>query len=172
MYIIKLNRGDDLNKTNKYGITMISIIAMITIMIIIISTVVISYDNIQKNVLKKDFAKEIYMVEQQVKKYVFMNNKLPISNEDITLNLNNSDLKEQFASEGQNLTTVKLYPINLYEADIEQLKYGMGKLGDLDKYVVSKETNLVYYLNGIEIDGKVYYKLTDDLKKQIDINNI
>ncbi|MNF09117.1 hypothetical protein D3C80_2096980 [compost metagenome] len=67
---------------------------------------------------------------------------------------------------------VTLKQINLSKADIESVKRGAGKLGELDIYAVSETTKKVYYVQGYISDGKTYYTLNDELSKLIGINKL
>lgn len=51
---------------------------------------------------------------------------------------------------------------NYYEIDLEklenlQLSYGDGNLGQKDKYIINEQSHTIYYYEGIEYKGKVFY---------------
>ena len=159
-----------LNKLNrKKGISLIVLSITIVVMIILASTIIVSYNGILEDTLKKDFANEIYSIQKLVEQYKFLNNEYPISEEHI-LDINQIEEKYRFEFEKEKIiyNTIKLYVIDLSKCDVQNVKRGNGKIKD-DIYVVSKETGQVYYMMGVKISDMKYYTLIDDLKNEIGI---
>lgn len=156
----------------KNGVSLVAVIATIVIAIIILSTVVISYNNIIGDTNKREFATEIYKVEKQVEQYEFLNGKLPVYGSDLIVSLSNADMLDQFSNETIADSKVTLKVIDLTEAGVESVKRGAKESGDLDIYAISETTKNIYYIKGVNFDSKNYYTLTDDLLKLIDINKI
>lgn len=157
----------------KKGMTMVALIATIIITIILVSTVVFSYNNIIANTKKNEFAREIYTVQKMVKDYEFKNNEYPLLEEvNVLVSSLDNNFKIQFSGEvGYTEGNIKLNKIDLYKADISELTRGTSESSD-DIYLFSKTTKKVYYLKGIRIEGNVYYTLTDELYKLINISEV
>ena len=139
----------------------------VVVMIILASATIVSYNNIITDTLKKDFANEIYTIQKLVEQYEFLNNEYPV-NEEYILDVSEIDEEFKFQFEKENITDnkLKLYVIDLAKCDVEHVKRG-NRLNDKDKYVVSKDTGIVYYFDGIVIDNIRYYTLTKDLTNEI-----
>ncbi len=150
------------------GISLVSLMITMVIMIAIISTVTISGIGTLNNNKKITFATEISMVQGGVDTYKTQNSgEYPVES---TIELDISKVSEksrfQFDGETQNNSKVTLYKINYSLLGITTLKYGAGK-DENDMYVVSKDTGKVYYTKGVQVGGITYYTLTDDLKNII-----
>lgn len=156
------------------GITLIALITTIIVALIVISGVVISGETIIQNTRRGEFAKEMYTVKKLVLDYEFMNASYPVKDE-ITLDLStvNANSKDQFSDEpGYELGTITLSPIDLPKAGVENIIRGTTKYGVNDIYAFSTSTKKIYYILGETIGNDVYYTLTDELYKVIDIYDI
>lgn len=155
------------NIQNKSGISLIMLSVTVVVIIILASTTIVSYNNIITDTLKKDFANEIYTIQKLVEHYEFLNNEYPVQNEYV-LDINDIDEDFRFQFDKENITDdkLKLFTINLVKCDVEQTKRG-NSTNDKDKYVVSKDTGIVYYIDGVVIDNMRYYTLTKDLRNEI-----
>lgn len=144
-------------------------VLMITVVVIVIlaSTTIVSYNNIVEDTLKRDFASQIYSVQKLVEQYYFMNDEYPITEEYI-LNMDSIDPKYNFEFEKETVENgvIIFYVIDLNKCDVQEIKRGKRETNE-DIYVVSKETGIVYYIDGIEINNIKYYTLTDDLRNEI-----
>lgn len=155
------------NIQNKSGISLIMLSVTVVVMIILASATIVSYNNIITDTLKKDFANEIYTIQKLVEQYEFLNNEYPVQNEYV-LDINDIDEDFRFQFNKENITDdkLKLFTIDLVKCDVEQTKRG-NSINDKDKYVVSKDTGIVYYIDGVVIDNMRYYTLTKDLRNEI-----
>lgn len=155
----------------KKGVSLAALMATITIIVILISTVTISGKKMSDNVKKSNFALEINSIQQSVDSYVEKNNGMyPITNS-VVVNLSDvsDENKEQFTNNGEMISgnTISLFEINYNDINFTKLKYGNKEEGNTDVYLVSAITGKVYYAKGFKIGSKVYYTLTDELKKSI-----
>lgn len=158
----------------KRGITLLALITTIIVALILLSTVIISYDDIIDNTKKRDLAMEVYTLRQQILDYEFINGTYPLRQE-INLDLNNIpvDSQNQFSGEpGYDSKSVVLSTIDLYKAGVNSISRGMKAAGENDIYAFSTSTKKVYYIMGQEIAKTTYYTLTDELYKLIDIKNV
>lgn len=157
-----------LNRLNrKSGISLIVLSITIIVMIILASTTIISYNGILEDTLKKDFANEIYSIQKLVESYKFLNGEYPILDEYV-LNMDKIEENYRFEFENESIVdgNIKLYVIDLNKCDVQNVKRG-NKKSDKDIYVVSKDTGIVYYIDGVVINNMKYYTLTSDLKNEI-----
>ena len=154
----------------KEGISLLAMLVTVIILLILVTTIMVSYDAIKNSTLKKEFAHEIYAVQKLVDEYKFKYNKYPVKEiKNVSLTNVEQTSKEQFSTEPSFDTgIIELYELDAYEAGIESLARGVKKDGnENDIYVISQNTGKVYYLKGVVIDGKIYYALNDELKKEI-----
>ena len=156
------------------GITLVVLTITLVIMIILISVVVISGSNIVDNTKIKRFGTEMYSVKSLTEEYEFMYGKYPLEDNVIEFDISSIDNEYKNQFEGENIVNnkISLYKIDYSKAGIRELNRGFGKLDKLDVYVYSKSTNKIYYLYGEEIDHFKYYTLTDEIYKEIGINEI
>ncbi len=146
--------------SKRKGITIITLILTVLMMVILASVVIVSYNNILVSTQKKEFANEIYTIQKLVDNYKFMNNKYPVKSGEVTP----SSLNSSFQGESGTYSE-----LDLYEAGVEETSKGLGTTSS-DIYVVADNTGKVYYVSGYEIGGNIYYTLTDDLKKSVGLN--
>ncbi|MDD2376659.1 MAG: type II secretion system protein [Clostridia bacterium] len=153
----------------KKGITLLALVATIVIMSILLTTVTISGIATVNNAKKMNFASEASLLQESVEAYSTKNNgEFPIG-DSIQLNITGvtPDSLMQFDGEVIIDNKVVLYELDYELLGITSLKYGLGQNGPEDIYVVSKDTNRVYYAKGIPVGNVTYYTLTDELKSLI-----
>lgn len=169
----KYNKKNKKSKNNKKGITFMVLVITIVFILIITSTLSLSFFNIIDSTNKKEFANEINSIQKLVDQYKFMNNKYPVTDNIFTFNIStlSVDEKVQFSSEeGYDDNEVILNEINLYEAGADEVTRGIRRNdNELDVYVLSETTGRVYYLKGEEYNGVRYYTLTEELKNSLGI---
>lgn len=176
MDILKILNRNKIKKNvmkNKRGITFLVLVITITFMLILASTLSISFFNLVDSTNKKEYANEINSIQKVVDQYEFMNGKYPVVDDVVTFSLStlSAEEKEQFANEpGYATNEVIFKEIDLYEAGVDEVTRGT-KADDygMDVYVVSETTGKVYYLKGEKYDGVKYYTLTNELKKSLGI---
>lgn len=157
---------------NKKGMTLITIMVSILVMILILSAIVVSANNILSNTKKQQFARELDLVQSSWKTYLARNSSKVTGFEDITVDISllTAEEKAQYISEYKPDNKVALKVINLEEIDVENVTYGNGTALSKDRYLVSLTTGKVYYEKGIKIDGKTYYTTTETKAEEIDID--
>lgn len=152
----------------KKGITFITVIIAVIIMVIFASTVTISSISILNDSTKNKFATEIAFIQEAVNNYHDKHNEYPISNS-VTVDLNDVSEKDivQFVNEKKIGNSIVLYKLDFSKLGNIETIY--GNIDDeKDIYVVSKTSGVVYYLKGVNMNGTTYFTLTDDLKNLID----
>ena len=162
-------------KKEKKGISLVVLLIVIGVMLILLSTITISLDNIVTNSKKRQFAKEIYEIQSMVDTYKKQNDdypyvKLAEGNKTIDLEVANGN-ENQVASEDVIDDKVTLYVINMQKIGANELSRGYNQDNDeTDVYAFSSKTGIVYYVKGYSVRRKIYYTLTDELKKLIGLN--
>ena len=165
----------------KKGITFSALVVMLAIMLTLVTTAVISGVGAINNTTKMRFATELSYVQEVVNSYIDVDYEI---NFDKTYNINLSnasqDVKLQFVNENMVNSQVNLFEIdqNLEVLKNSDLTYGKKKIGDsqsekdLDTFLYSATTGRVYYAKGLELNGKLYYTMTDELAEKIDYDYI
>ena len=158
----------------KKGISMIVLLITIAVFLILVTVVTISSNKILNNTKKKQFAREIYEVQNLVDKYKYEKEEYPYTilddntNESISIDITD-EIKNQF--ENENITEdnkVVLYSIDLNKIGAENITRGIKNNNNLnDIYAFSNKTGIVYYIDGYKVGNNTYYTLTDELKKII-----
>ena len=158
----------------KKGISMIVLLITIAVFLILVTVVTISSNKILNNTKKKQFAREIYEVQNLVDKYKYEKEEYPYTilddntNESISIDITD-EIKNQF--ENENITEdnkVVLYSIDLNKIGAENITRGIKSNNNLnDIYAFSNKTGIVYYIDGYKVGNNTYYTLTDELKKII-----
>lgn len=152
----------------KKGITAVSAAMMVVIIVLLAGTVTITTYSSVQNAKKLVFAIEISEIQEEVTKYYdsSVDAMYPTTEDAYTINLSQVTedvLNTQFNSETKtsenNLT---LYEVDLSLLGITDTTYGNLK-NSKDVYVLSKETGIVYYLEGVKAGSKTYYTITRDL---------
>lgn len=154
----------------KRGISLIALLVTIAVILTLVSTIVIIGTDINNNTKKVKFASEISYVEEILKTYFNGNGEYPVLNE-IDFNTENLDTKilfEQFSGENIINNNIKLYKIDFSKMGNLELTIADKSYNDKDSvFLFSKTTGRVYYKKGYKVGRKIYYTLTDELKKLI-----
>ena len=141
------------------GITLVSLMIVIVVMIIISSTTVhISLDRFKINNYNK-LKNDIELLEDKVSNYYLKYNVLPILRDE-----NNKPIEYTYTS--LNFEDGKYYILDLEAMDGISLNYGKEGFKEpkssKDIYIINAQTNTVYYVKGIELNGKVYHHINKD----------
>lgn len=160
----------------KSGVTMVIIVATVIIAIIILTVSVVSINNAITNATMTSFKEEIVNVENEISKYYLLTGNLPTLdnakyNESEISNISSNPeefTKEIYTNkESDNSYFVK---VDLSKLNFEKSTRGLQKNGENDVYVVSYPDFNVYYLIGLNVDGKDYFSLAN-LNKTENVQN-
>ncbi len=150
---------------------MLMLVTTVVVLVIISTTVVISGVSVSNNFKKQEFAIELSYVQDAVNNYKAVNNSYPLLSNSYTVDITGSSVANQFAVEPKTSNEVTLYEIDMQKLGNIETKYG-HKNNNNDAYAVSQSTGIVYYMAGINVSGKLYYTLNDELKDLIDYTGI
>lgn len=162
-------------KSNK-GITMI--VLSIAIIILAILTSMVAYYSTDAIEIKKlnNMYNDIEQLEEKVSIYFYENEKIPILVE-------YPEVAEILAEQRKNLDGDKYYVLDLtklknvelnYGKDFENIKkdYTSAKFeisNYKDVYVINGASYNIYYIQGIEVEGKTYYAKLKSEEQQIEM---
>lgn len=148
-------------KNNK-GITMITLI--ITIILILIIGGTMAYFSTSSLGVQKltNMYGDIEQIQSQVDSYYIKNNRLPIYEEAGTIEFTNSgninDGNDYYVI---NLSLLEDLSLN-YGEEFEDVKQNEGILDFTDLYIINEQSQTIYYLKGIEFEEETYYTIPTD----------
>ncbi len=146
-------------KKNK-GITIVALVITVILMSIIIGTTVYNVsDKTDIDELEKMYV-DIEKIKDKVSLYNVQYNILPTKGERISISTYIDDINQINPNDDD-----EYYELDLSKLPNLTINYGTGEYGDNDKYIINKKTQTIYYLQGIEYEGKNYYALNIDYKK-------
>lgn len=156
----------------KQGITVTVMVITIIILTILAGTITVStYSTINYSRLSA-WTTEITYIQDVVNEEINTSSGTDYTLGDITINVEGIVQDEQFEGEiiaDDNTVTLKIL-------DLGKLKITNTTYGNLDAttdvYAISMQTGRVYYVQGIEIDGEIYYSLTDSLKQRFNLSTV
>lgn len=141
----------------KKGISLVSLMITVVIIVLLATTVTISATSSINNSRRINFANEISFIQEKVDNYYLSNNSLPILEK---INLDEDYLKD-FAYNNDEVK--ELYRIDFSKLGKLEKVYG-NEENSIDFYAIDISTNKVYYVAGVGIGNIRYYSLTDELK--------
>lgn len=141
----------------KKGISLVSLMITVVIIVLLATTVTISATSSIDNSRKINFSNEISLIQEKVNNYYLSNNNLPILEK---VNLDEAYLID-FVNDNDGVK--ELYKIDFTKLSKLERIYG-NEENKLDFYAIDISTNKVYYVAGVRIKNIRYYSLTDELK--------
>ena len=72
----------------------------------------------------------------------------------LTINITSEDLHGQASP----YDGPEYFKVALWQAGDITFHFGAGDENDKDIYIINKETNNIYYLKGVELEGKIYHR--------------
>lgn len=149
---------------NNRGITMVSLIITIVLMVIISSSALyVSYDMFQINKLRKMY-NDIELLSEKVKNYYITYNGIPVLRDEennlIEYTYTTLDFDKNVNDSG------KYYILDLQAMDGISLNYGEEGFNNPntseDVYIINEVSHTIYYVQGIELEEVMYYTLTNN----------
>lgn len=139
----------------KRGITVSTLTITVIIMLILVSISTVVGIRSIKTASYEEFLSKISRVSDDVNQYFLENKKLPVTDEIIAKEGLSNELKLEISNNQDDYNN--LYVIDMNKLRSENVKIGFGSVNDLDVFIVSENTNNVYYLKGFEYKGNTYY---------------
>ncbi len=155
----------------KQGITITVMVITIVILVILAGTITFAmYSTIKYSTLSA-WANEILYIQDVVDEELNSTSDTDFAAGNIILDISDVVIDEnQFDGETiiqDNTITLKI--LDLSKLGISNTNYGNLETSN-DVYAFSEETGRVYYAQGIEVDGKMYYTLTENLRNRFGLN--
>lgn len=154
-------------KNNK-GVTLITLVIVIIVLVILAGIVGI---NAKKDITEaglKEFAIEVNQLEYLIKQYKIRNDgNIDFQPYIIDVLTADEEMLSQMEQETISEGEITLYKIDYEKIDAMQTRYGNKIYSDDDIYLVSNETERVYYIKGYQAGSNVYYTVTDDIRNKL-----
>ena len=139
----------------KKGLSLSTVVIAISIMLILVSSVSVIGSSAITSANFEEYKSNIDRVSDEVNIYVTDNGTLPVTNEVIAINSLGQDFLNQVKENGDLAN--KFYLVDISKLNDYNIKKGRGNVVNKDVFLVTENTNNVYYLKGFKYRGKVYF---------------
>lgn len=139
----------------KKGLSLSTVVIAISIMLILVSSVSVIGSSAITSANFEEYKSNIGRVSDEVNIYVTDNGTLPVTNEVIAINSLGQDFLNQVKENGDLAN--KFYLVDISKLNDYNIKKGRGNVENKDVFLVTENTNNVYYLKGFKYRGKVYF---------------
>ena len=139
----------------KKGLSLSTVVIAISIMLILVSSVSVIGSSAITSANFEEYKSNIDRVSDEVNIYVTDNGTLPVTNEVIAINSLGQDFLNQVKENGDLAN--KFYLVDISKLNDYNIKKGRGTVENKDVFLVTENTNNVYYLKGFKYRGKVYF---------------
>lgn len=153
------------NLKSNNGITLITLVITIVVMLILSFTISINANNYIERTKKSNLDTDLQRLQEKIEIYYSKNKEIPVLNK-----YTNVAMLEKKENDNENYFVIdldKLEGIELnYGKDFEKAKQLEGEIADLlDIYIINEESHVIYYPKGVKFDNKMYYTLVGDQSK-------
>lgn len=139
----------------KKGVSLLVVVVAITVMLILITSATVIGSGAIVTANYDEYVSELNRVSDNVNEYYIKNKVLPVTGEFVSsTSLGNeflANIKEKGDSE-ENLLVVDFSKLN-----DSTVKKGSGTVASQDVYLVTENTQNIYYLKGFKYKSKVYF---------------
>ena len=139
----------------KKGLSLSTVVIAISIMLILVSSVSVIGSSAITSANFEEYKSNIDRVSDEVNIYVTDNGTLPVTNEVIAIYSLGQDFLNQVKENGDLAN--KFYLVDISKLNDYNIKKGRGNVENKDVFLVTENTNNVYYLKGFKYRGKVYF---------------
>ena len=139
----------------KKGVTMSVVIIAVVIMLILVSAATVVGTNSISTANYEDFRSMITRVSNDVNEYYVSNNELPVKNEVVATDSLSESLKAEVEKKGD--TNKKLFVVDMAKINDATVTIGRGNTSSEDIFLVSEDSQNIYYLKGYEYKKVRYY---------------
>lgn len=141
----------------KRGITLSVMAITVVIMVIVISTATIIGTNSMKSASYEEYISKIKRVEDEVNFYIESEGTLPITGEILSKGGCKPEFINVLNSNGDSQND--LYIIDMNKLNVVSVNIGFGNIDDNDIFIVTSNTNNVYYYGGFKYDDKTVFNI-------------
>lgn len=148
---------------NSKGITLISLITTILILVIITATIAINLNtSLQISNLTR-LQNDIQSLNDRVATYYLAHDELPVTEDTYTKTQVEKIVKEVSPNDGDIY-----YTIDLSKIDNTTLNFGQDYSSSSDeKYIINESSHKIYFLHGVTYAGVTYYTIEDEEDKAL-----
>ena len=142
-------------KNNSKGVTLISLVIIILIMLILSTT--IGYNVLNRNQMEEldDLYNDLTLLEEKYKSYYIQNGTVPLGNK----YTNTNEILEKISDVRNPNDNNEYYYVSTSQNSGTFNVTGDVKLKTKGTFVINEKTLTIYYLDGVEVEGKKYYTL-------------
>lgn len=139
----------------KKGLSLSTVVIAISIMLILVSSVSVIGSSAITSANFEEYKSTIDRIADEVNIYITDNGNLPVTNEVVAINSLGQDFLNQVKENGDLAN--KFYIVDISKLNDYSIKKGKGNVENKDVFLVTENTNNVYYLKGFKYRGKVYF---------------
>ena len=150
----------------KQGITVTVMVITIIVLIIIAGTITFSMQSTMNYSKLSVWANEMMYIQDVVDEMRNTSSTADYTLGDITVDIISASTQFEGETSEDDIVTLKV--LDFGKLKITNTVYG-NKETEKDVYAVSAETGKVYYVQGIDINGQIYYSVTEALKNRFNI---
>ena len=162
-----------LKNNKKKGISLVILVLTIIILLILTSAVIISIGDNVENAKLSGFVNEVTQIQEALDSYYIINNSLPISGEELSLDEVKSLIDSKYITDFEEELSLNLdTTAKFYRIDFSLIQIQNSSDVDMSKkdFVVSYPNLNVYSLNVTEINGVGYFSITSKVNDIIEYN--
>lgn len=141
----------------KRGITLSIMAIAVAIMFIVIGTATVIGTNTMKAASYEEYISKLKRVEDEVNFYIESEGTLPITGE--ILSKDGCKLEFINALNANGDSQNDLYIIDMNKLNVVSVNIGFGTIDDNDIFLITANTNNIYYYGGFKYDGKTIFNI-------------
>lgn len=139
----------------KKGVSLLIVIIAVIVMLIIISSATVIGNGSITSANYEEYVSELNRVSDNVNEYYVENKELPVTGEVVSATSLGNEFLANMKDKGD--LEENLYIVDLSKLKDSTIKKGKGSVADQDIYLVTENTQNVYYLKGFKYKAKVYF---------------
>ncbi len=139
----------------KKGVSLLVVIVAVTIMLIIITSATVIGSGSITSANYEEYVSELNRVSDNVNEYYVENKELPVTGEVVSATSLGNEFLANMKDKGD--LEENLYIVDLSKLKDSTIKKGKGSVANQDIYLVTENTQNVYYLKGFKYKAKVYF---------------
>lgn len=139
----------------KKGVSLLVVIVAVTVMLIIISAATVIGTGAITTANYEEYVSELNRVSDNVNEYYIENKELPVTGEVVSATSLGNEFLANMKDKGD--LEENLYIVDLSKLKDSTIKKGKGNVSDQDIYLVTQNSQNVYYLKGFKYKAKVYF---------------
>ena len=139
----------------KRGVSLIVVSVAVVVMLILVSSASVIGINSVATANFEKYLDEIERVNNFVNEYYTKNKKLPIKNQVISKESLGNDFCNEITKNGD--IDNNLFVIDMSLLNVPNITRGAGTIEDGNIFLVTENTNTIYYMGGFSYKSKEYY---------------